>query len=196
MNEVKDITNVIFLDMDGVINNDDFLEQWMDIHGNSVESKKEFASRYYYHDGESGYVVPELLERLKRLCEETDCKIVWSSSWREYYWKRNQDTGEFNFNYQQIRHLWLAKGLPFDRFIGCTPCEDCSRFSYVPRGVEIQMWLDENASRRNIGKVAIIDDNEDAEIGVEYERAKFFQTMFQHGLTEEIADDIKRWFEE
>ena len=182
--------------MDGVLNNDDFLEAWREKYGDSAESRKEFASRYYYHDGEAGYVVPELLERFKRLCDETDCKIVWSSSWRESYWKRNKDTGDFNFDYHGIRHLWMAKGLPYERLIGCTPCENYSRFSYVPRGVEIQMWIDSHMEAYDIGRVAVIDDNEDAGIGIEYENARFFQTDFQHGLTEEIADAIKAWFKE
>ncbi len=188
--------NIIFLDCDGVINNDDFIAKWKKENGNSRESLERFRNQYYFHNGESGYVVPELLARLLALCNNTDCKIVWSSSWRESYFEKNTDTGDFYFNYHKIKRLWNAKGLPFERLIGCTPCEDLSRYSYVPRGVEIQQWIDDNRKVYNIGKCAILDDNEDAWVGVKYKQARFFQTTFEHGLTQEIAQQIIKWFSE
>ena len=189
-------TNIIFLDCDGVINNDVFIAEWQKTHGNSKQSKQEFCNRYFVHNGHKGYVVPELLERLKWLCNETNCKIVWSSSWRENYLKRDADTGEFRFDYHAIAELWRAKGFPIERLVGCTPCEDCSRFSYVPRGVEIQMWLDANASMYNVCRCAILDDNEDAIVGVTDANARFFQTEFETGLTRGIAQQARNWLNE
>lgn len=190
MNEIKNTIKIVLLDMDGVINSDDFIDQWILVHGDSKESMEEFKQRYFLHNGQDGYVVPELLERFKRICNETGCKIVWSSSWRENYWRMNRDTGEPEFDWHGIATLWKAKGLPVERLIGCTPCLDKSRFSYVPRGIEIQRWIDENAERYNIGRVAILDDNEDAWSGVENENARFFNTTFQHGLTESLAQNV------
>lgn len=189
-------TSIIFMDCDGVINNDDFIIEWQARNGNSDESMSAFKQRYYLHDNHKGYVVPELLDRFVNLCDETDCRIVWSSSWREGYWKLDIDTDEFGFDYHGIAELWKAKGFPLRRLIGCTPCLDFSRFSYVPRGVEIQKWIDDNREKYNIGNVAILDDNEDAFKGVKYENARFFQTKFKHGLTEEIACAINEWLKE
>ena len=183
-----DTSRIIFLDCDGVLNCDEFVSEWIGLHGE--DGIDEFKRLYCMHGGEAGYVVPELLERFKRVCDSADCGIVWSSSWREDYWLPDIDTGEFRFDYAGIARLWKAKGFPLDRLMGCTPCLDVSRFSYVPRGLEIQKWIDENAGRYNIGNVAILDDNEDAFYGVRYENARFFQTEFEHGLTEEMVDGI------
>lgn len=187
-------TNIIFLDCDGVINNDAFIAEWQKAHGDSKQSKDEFCCRYFAHNGHNGYVVPELVKRLNKLCDDTNCRIVWSSSWRQNYLERDADSGEFRFNYHEIASLWKAKGFPLQHLIGCTPCEDSSRFSYVPRGAEIQMWLDENAARYNVCKCAILDDNEDAFVGVTWKSALFFQTELELGLTREIAEQIKNWF--
>lgn len=196
MNENDSIEKpLVFLDMDGVLNNDDFIEQWTKEHGWDDESKELFIKRYYMHDGHEGYIVPELRDRLLSLCEKTGCKIVWSSSWREKCWKKNQDTGEYGFDWNETRNIWKAKKLPVQLLVGCTPCLDLSRFSYVPRGVEIQEWIDGNADRRHVGKMAILDDNPDAEVGVTDSRARFFRTDSRHGLTEKIADEIAMWFD-
>ena len=185
--------SVVFMDCDGVINNREVLQQWKMLHGEGEKSQREFMERYYLHEGYEGYVVPELLERLKWLCDETGCKIVWSSSWREQFWRKDAMTGEFGYDWHGIARLWKAKGFPLDRLIGCTPCENLSRFSYVPRGVEIQKWIEENWKRCHIGRVAILDDDPDAAIGVEYPEARFFQTAFFHGLTQDIADEVVGW---
>ncbi len=188
--------DIIFLDCDGVINNDEFISEWIALHGDSDDGMLEFKSKYYIHDGESGYVVPLLANRLRRICSDTDCRIVWSSSWRENYWIPDIDTGEFRFDFHAIAKLWRAKGFPLERLIGCTPCLDSSRFSYVPRGLEIQSWIDDNGKRYNIRKVAVLDDNEDAFVGVRHSQARFFHTDFESGLTQEIADEMTRWFRE
>ena len=185
--------NILFADCDGVINNDDFIDEWQARNGNSDESWDEFKKLYYFHNGHEGYVVPELLDRLINICNETDCRIVWSSSWREDYWKPDIDTGEFGFDYHGIAGLWRAKGLPLRYLIGCTPCLNLSRFFYVPRGVEIQEWIDDNREKYNIDNVAILDDDEDAFKGVKHENARFFQTEFKHGLTEKMAVGLKKW---
>ena len=184
---------IVFLDMDGVVNSDDFIMEWSKVHGWDKNSRQEFMQRYYVHDGHEGYIVPELLERLKWICAETDCRIVWSSSWRQSYWKQDPDTGEFNFDWHEIAALWKAKGLPVDRLIGCTPCLDLSRFSYVPRGCEIQKWIDDNSEEYNIVRAAVLDDDPDAETGIENESTFYFQTTFERGLTEDIANDVVKW---
>ena len=184
---------VIFLDCDGVVNCDRFVREWIAVHGDSSESMAEFKSRYFVHGGETGFIVPELLDRLKSVCDSTDCRIVWSSSWRGNYWIQDPDSGEERFDWGGIARLWRAKGLPLDRLMGCTPCLDLGRFSYVPRGVEIQKWLDENAGKYNVGRAAVVDDDEDAIVSVAYEDARFFRTTFEEGLAEDVAENVVQW---
>lgn len=186
--------DILFLDMDGVLNSDDFITQWIESHGDSDASMEQFKRLYFIHDGIEGYVVPELADRLGTICLRTGCRIVWSSSWRENYWTLDPDTGDGRFDWHAIAELWRAKGLPLQCLIGCTPCLDSSRFSYVPRGVEVQSWIDQNSERYNIGRVAILDDNDDAIVGVEYGDARFFQTELEHGLTAGIASEIVEYF--
>lgn len=185
--------NIVFLDMDGVVNSDEFLEKWFESHTRDEKSYKEFSSLYCIHDGHNGYVVPELVERFKDICEKTDSMIVWSSSWRENYLLKEIGVDDFLFDLDEIRSLWKAKGLPVERFIGCTPCFNLSRYSYVPRGCEIQSWIYDHENQYEIEKVAILDDNDDADVGVTYDNARFFQTTFRHGLTSGIANDIISW---
>lgn len=192
MNEIEK-NKIIFLDCDGVINNDAMISDWISKHGDSKESMEGFRKRYCLHDGHDGYVVPELVERLKNICEKAGCKIVWSSSWRENYLKRNPDTGDFHFDYEAIRSLWVAKGFPVERFIDCTPCENMTHYSYVPRGLEIQDWIDKYKDILYVGKCAILDDNEDAGYGIKDEGTRFFQTSFSLGLTKDIANDVVEW---
>lgn len=182
-----DEMNIVFLDCDGVINSEDFIKKWKSEHGNDKKSLDEFKRRFFDHSGHLGYVVPELRDRLVRLCQATRSKIVWSSSWRENFLRNGV------FDMKRIDDFWRAKGLPNGLLIGCTPCENLSRFSYVPRGIEIQKWIDSNGENLGLEKAAILDDNEDAWIGVEYEDAKFFQTDFCHGLTEEISSNAIKW---
>lgn len=183
--------NILFLDCDGVINNQDFLDEWKSVHGDSRASLDEFKKLYYVHDGFKGYVVPELLERVWDICDVTDCHIVWSSSWRTEF--ASMYDGSFIFDWNGIERLWKAKGMPFGRLVDCTPCLDSSRFSYTPRGVEIQRWLDDNVERFGVNRAAIVDDDEDAGIGIEHSGTRMFQTSFQHGLTEDIALSVVEW---
>ena len=186
------------LDCDGVLNSSEFFEQWLNSHNSSNSSVQEFKRQFCVHNGYEGYVVPELLGNLNFLCDSTQCKIVWTSSWREKYWERNQDTGDFSFNWHEIAVLWKAKGFPLNRLIGCTPCLDCSRFSYVPRGLEIQSWIGyhQNEYNNSIKRIAILDDNPDAEIGVKFESTRFFQTTSKKGLTKEITNQVVNWLNE
>lgn len=184
---------ILFLDCDGVINNDQPLTAWIEKYGDTKESKEAFSQAYCVHDGFDGYVVPYLVDRVKDVCNKTDCRIVWSSAWRQNYYRRNTDSGEFEFDYHTVKQLWVAKGFPAERLIDCTPCENMSRYSYVPRGVEIQMWLDSKKKFLQVGRCAIFDDDEDAIVGVDDPNVKFFQTSFSLGLTEEIAAEAIEW---
>ena len=108
----------------------------------------------------------------------SDCKVVWSSSWRNTTKKSKLF----------IEGLYYQCGLPSNSFIGYTP--------YLPnmeRRNEIELWLDTFYKKYNITKCAIIDDRSDANLQKSNYldiQIKFFQTNFKFGLTEEISNEI------
>ena len=178
--------NIIFLDMDGVLNSESFYLDWLKSHGE--KHKNGFFNEYMMSGGVEGYVVPELVDRFIELCRQTDSLIVWSSSWRANY---EIDDNEFNEN--GIKRLWDAKGLPFDRYIGCTPVIAFHRYSYVPRYLEIMRWLDEHQDIP-VNRIAIIDDDYDAwKYDEKYNNVAFFQTFWEFGLTEDVAIAVEQW---
>lgn len=101
-----------------------------------------------------------------KLIERTGAKVVLSSTWR-----RDDD--------------WLetmdVNGLHKELFIGRT-----DRLG-VARGIEIQKYLNEHPE---ITQYAILDDDSDM-----LEGQRFFKTVWDVGLTEEICDAIVAHFD-
>lgn len=182
---MKEYENLIFLDMDGVLNCGSFYEDWRKSRPGDGSS---FFEQYCMAGGVEGYVVPELLDRFVCLCDRTDAGIVWSSSWRINYERGNGD-----FDEDGIRRLWTAKGLPFDRYVGCVPVIDFHRMSYVPRFLEIRRWLEANPQVK-YRRAAVLDDDYDAwRLDLDHWDVVQFQTTWSYGLTEEIAVRAEDW---
>lgn len=149
---------LIFLDVDGVLN----------------------------HDHTPGWKLPDgsltcwVLDtdccfQLNRILHITGAKIVLSSTWRL------SDEGRAHLN----------KVIASGSIIGKTVVKSLSLDT--PRRVEILDWLQREWpltfgwNDQKIEKIAVIDDEEDADL----EDGSFFQTSFEHGgLTAEIADRI------
>lgn len=176
--------NIIFLDMDGVINCNSFIEKWNKEKG--LNSLKEFKEKYclsstgpYFY-----FIVPELLERFNRLYNEIpNCKVVWSSSWRRTVKKNSKPF---------IEGLYYKCGFPENSFLSYTP-----HIPYLLRYNEIEEWIKIFKNTYNIEKCAIIDDLSEANPMVDSYLGipiKFFKTSFQKGLTQEIADEILNFF--
>lgn len=138
---------ILFLDMDGVLNSmpdEDVRLTWKN-------DKELYMHRLYGID-------PELAKKLKKIIDATDCKIVVSSSWR--YFKDHHVEGE---DWRKT----LAELAEFDvsRFIGNTPDimsrgAWCSGYERRRRGLEIQMWLENNTDIAEPGKYTfcVLDD--------------------------------------
>lgn len=77
---------------------------------------------------------------IRRLCEKTNAWVVISSTWRILY-----DIEEFKKNFEDI-YGWKI------------PLIDITENLSVPRGQEIQKWLDEN---NEVNEYVIIDDDSD-----------------------------------
>ena len=177
--------NIIFLDMDGVINCDKTQEDWIKRYGHTTQSINAFKKKYCLNQNPPYYfIVPELLERFNDLYSKIpDCKVVWSSSWRNSL-KRNSKIF--------IEGLYYKCGLPKDSFLGYTP-----HIPYMLRYNEIDEWIKNHVDRIKIDKCAIIDDLYEASIsGNKFLDIpiKFFQISAKFGLTENDAESILKYF--
>lgn len=139
--------NIIFLDVDGVLNSID-------------HAKKVYEETLRAHSGYEYPFDPECLERLQRLVEKTDARIVITSTWRK--------TEEGKRVLQNILEQYdLA-----NRVIGYTPILN------TKRGEEIKSFLETlNVEASYI----ILDDDDDMEELTPY----LILTNMKTGLTEE-----------
>ncbi len=128
---------VIFLDFDGVINglepsNGSFEEGWPLSHIEAVLVEK----------------INKIVETIEAINtdQEIKTKIVISSSWR------------IRFSLDELRNMLQTKGLRAD-VIDVTPRIYPTRFSErVPRGREIQSWLNSCQADYSVVKFVILDD--------------------------------------
>lgn len=124
---------VIFLDIDGVINSEEFAI-WIHVHPEFCENGGHF------------WVDPEKIDMIVNLCEETGAKLVISSSWRG--WSLRATLEDFS-TYRDLSRL-----NPY--IVGVTP----RLFIHLnmSRGDEIQYYLDKDQS---ITHYCIVDDDND-----------------------------------
>ena len=175
---------ILFLDMDGAgANSDNLIFDWIKDKINQGMSIQEAKKAYYEHS--KCYleaIFPEKAKLVKKIIDSTGAKIVWSTDWRKHHpYKRNIEAAKEMLN----RHNMCG-----DSLIGYTP--DFGSFAF--RGDEIRDYLikaDENGEK--IEKSAVLDDREDAGYNLP-ENCQFFQTDFNIGITEEIANEIINYF--
>jgi hypothetical protein len=109
---------IIFLDIDGVLN---VISQGRD----------RFGAIFHQH----------FVNNLKHIIDNTDAKIVISSTWRMS-------------GLEIMQEMWKERNLPGE-VIGITP----TNMSWLHnRGAEIKDWLDKH---RNVNNYVIIDDDDD-----------------------------------
>lgn len=169
------INKIIFLDVDGVINSDEFA-RWCVKH-------TEFMKEGGHH-----HISPWLVEKVIKICEATDASIVMSSSWR--LWSLGQT----------MKNLASKRDLRpiLDRLVGITPRTE-DRF----RGKEIKYFLDrckkqyfyteygeqlsdERFEFSKNPKYVIIDDDDDM---LDEQLPFFVHTDFMIGITD---DDVNK----
>jgi hypothetical protein len=161
---------VIFLDIDGVLN---------------VYS--------HDHDEFGSQFMPQFVNNLKRVIEETGAKIVISSTWRYG-------------GLQRMKDLWEKRNLPGE-VIDITPdCNDLFNegsfkwLDQIERGHEVEYWLDEHPE---VEKYVIFDDDNDF---LPHQRGNFVRTGnninhpdsldIGYGLTNECANKAIRILKE
>lgn len=162
---------VIFLDMDGVLNTN-----------RTILLREKFVE---LDDIVIGFnqLDKEAVAQLNRVTDETGAKIVISSSWRIGCAKPER----FNV---LVKHL-QEQGVK-GQVIGRTPIDTeyspktpagYTLFTALPRGKEIQLWLNANPG---VEKFVIVDDMSD----MEHLTNKLVMTAFEVGITKENADNM------
>lgn len=115
-------------------------------------------------------VSDECIARLNRIIEATGAKCVLSSTWRVM------------FPLEEILNDFLIPGGFKGEIVGKTPP---AKFSYRPRGNEIQEWLDDHPE---VTKFVILDDEED----MLHLENRLIRTSFEDGglLDEHVEEAI------
>ena len=189
MNKKK--IKLIALDMDGVVNSDTHVNNWI------MNKRKEYKKSYpeinpisneFFQLVKKAYinefvhceqlVFPELAKRIAQICEETDCYILWSSTWRKL--QRYKDI-------EKARQMFDRRGLPGKRLIAYTPCIGMTWGGHS-RGSEITSWIRYNQEYEVIS-CAVIDDRIDAGQNL-VENAKFFWINPNQGICDFDVKDI------
>jgi len=152
--------NIIFLDIDGVLNTHNHLVKQVEQDSiNSYQAQFNFC--------------PESLANLKQIVEETDAKIVVSSTWRISY-RCVYDDPHRKFWKAIIKNL-ASIGI-HKRIIGITPSLKDTRI----RGEEIKAWL----SNHQVDNFVIIDDDSDMSDLMNH----LAKCNWCDGITEEVRD--------
>jgi len=175
MNKYK----IIFLDIDGVLNSDQY-NRWK--------------FKHHMHNQGFGSIDPRECHRMARFCEEHNVKLVISSSWRNgNSWEKTYN--EFmNEGFEDLpyRHHGMKVLAPY--IVGVTPyCE--SRH----RGTEIQCFFDITNGKYpaykklmkedfKISNYCIVDDDNDM---LKHQLKNFVQTNPLIGITRKDYRKIK-----
>lgn len=114
---------IIALDMDGVVNSNELIKKWINDRfkieeenpNNSTDEDIKLAVRKAYQEEfvhSQELVFSELADKITKICNETNCYILWSSTWRKL--TRYQDI-------EIAKDMFNRRGLPGERLIAYTP---------------------------------------------------------------------------
>lgn len=147
---------IVFLDADGCINSNKWYK----------------SAEYYSNSFKDPDLDPHVIDLINQFTNETDVKIVISSSWKidDYCLERLGRAGLENI-------IDTTPNLIFS-----VPIEDYSR------GMEIEYYLQEHPE---IEKYLILDDQNDF---FDYQQKNLLLIDYQVGITEEDIEYCKQWF--
>ena len=154
--------NYLFLDIDGVLNTGRYSNYLVE--NGLCET-----------DADGNLFDPEAVKNLQTIIEETDAKIIITSTWRL--------DGD-------MQALWRNRNLAGE-VIGVTPTIEKERaigkitIWYGQRGMEIEAWLQDNATFPF--KYAILDDEDDY---LPHQSEHLILTDPMTGITEDVAEKV------
>lgn len=162
--------NIIFLDIDGVLNCQ--LHYSSDFYKNYIAKPDKTKGEHYYYQ-----ICQQRIALLNELCIEIDACIVVSSTWR------------LGKTADQLQAILTESGATFKVI-------DITCHTGYERGTEIAKWLRDNCKKLfgieyyDFYNYAIIDDDSDILLN---QREHFFQTDSYSGLTYNTCYKIKRF---
>ena len=147
---------IVFLDADGCINSNKWYK----------------SAEYYSNLFKDPDIDPYVIDLINQFTNETDVKIVISSSWKidDYCLERLERAGLENIIGRTPNLIFTV---PYDKFC---------------KGLEIKAWL----GVHNVDKYLILDD----ELDSVYDEQKPNLLLIDHkvGITEENIEYCKQWF--
>lgn len=182
--------NIIFLDVDGVLNYQIFFEEnfaklkrfdgiplykVVKKHLKKLVKKKDIGRMNYY----KSQMCPVRMQWLNELCESTDSAVVLSASMRN------------SWDVPDLQKIFEACGATF------TIIDKTGRSKSRIRGVEIHEWLVDNSMKwfgveyYDFHRYVILDDDSDMLLNQQH---NFFHVDGYAGLTPNICYKIKRFF--
>lgn len=160
---------VIFLDIDGVLNSDNYMHELID------KNIHEYENDIYQFIDENAVNI------IVNLCKQYDLKLVITSSWRHYNLKSTLEW----FNKEENKKLHPL--IPY--IIGITPrlfeWHDDGSVDFEDRGYEIDFWIEE---QKEPIEYVILDDDTDM---LESQKDNFIQINHKTGLTNDYLYNIK-----
>lgn len=166
--------NVIFLDVDGVLNS----ELW---------ARFVYNRRNNHSKKHNNLLDPQRINKLAKYCKTHDIGLIISSSWR---WSTYFETFKSFMNHDELHPI-----IPY--IVGVTPyCESRIRGKEIEACVDcLHNHFDEYSYlfkyRFTIDKYVIVDDDNDM---LESQLDKFVQTSFWTGLTNKNYTKINKIF--
>lgn len=177
MSEKLIVDKIVFLGIDGVLNSEELADKCF--------------NKLVSDDICDSDVDPDAINRLMKFLDDTNAKIVLSSSWRSL----NVQSTILEFS----THELLKKLIPY--VIGVTP----RLHKYIKRGNEIAYWMNmisidydtlakrgyilENVKLSKNYRYVIVDDSD------MLRGQNFVQIDFQIGLTDEDVNEMKAFLE-
>jgi hypothetical protein len=161
------MNNVIFLDIDGVLNSEKLITE---LYNKNI---KEYGNIYNFIDD-------DIVNKLTYFCKLYKLNIVLSSSWRYFYF---DDTIK---NFTKNRYRKLHSLIPY--IIGQTPRlyieKENGRYEQLCRGDEIQHYI----NKYHIENYVILDDDSDI---LDSQINHFIHVDYKYGLTNKNFKQIK-----
>ena len=194
---INERKNILFLDMDGVLNSNYLIRKWCDRKYKELADSymhkpeatlMEFTKDEFRKEFKFGkeLIFPELAKRLNEVIETCNVKLIWSTSWRT--------VSPYAGNIYNARAMLERRGVNSSALIDYTPnfrrFSDCS---YHRRASEIISYVMDNDHGITFDdRLAAIDDLNLSEL--ENDDIKFFGTETEFGLTDEIKNKMIEYF--